>query len=113
MPEADYFNDKRADIRISYKNEIELPIEIKGEWNPTLWTAINDQLVTQYVNAKNAAGHGVYLVLWFGGEFQATPRDGGKKPKTPAELELRLNEIVPTQLRNHIHVRVVDVSWPS
>jgi len=43
MPEADYFNDKRADIRISYKNEIELPIEIKGEWNPTLWTAINDQ----------------------------------------------------------------------
>jgi hypothetical protein len=113
MPEADFFNDKRADIRVSFRNEIELPIEIKGEWNPQLWTAINDQLINQYATAKNAAGHGIYLVLWFGGQFQGTPRDGGKRPRSPSELEDRLSETVPTRLQNHIHVRVVDVSWPN
>ena len=33
--EAACFNDKRADIRVSFSN-IELPIEIKGEWNRDL-----------------------------------------------------------------------------
>ena len=113
QPEGDHFNDKRADIRLSWRNEFELPIEIKGEWNDSLWTALRSQLIAQYAIAPKAAGRGIYLVLWFGGEFQKAARDGGKKPRSAEELQGRLDaQLDPTE-RKRIFVRVLDVSWPK
>lgn len=108
--EAACFNDKRADIRVSFSN-IELPIEIKGEWNRDLWTAVTSQ-VNQYTKSKKTGGVCIYLVLWFGGHLQKPPKDGGKRPPSPIELEHRLSAMVPQENQGKIHVRVIDVSWP-
>ena len=113
MPEGDYFNDKRADIRIAYRNDFELPIEIKRENNASLWSALSKQLIGQYTIAPKARGYGIYLVLWFGkGDFPASG-DGGKKPKTPEELRERLEAMLDPEERTRISVRVLDVSWPG
>ena len=113
MPEGDYFSDKRADIRIAYRNDFELPIEIKRENNASLWSALRKQLIGQYAIAPKARGYGIYLVLWFGkGDFSASG-DGGKKPKTPEELRERLEAMLDPEERTRISVRVLDVSWPG
>ncbi|MBA1445794.1 MAG: hypothetical protein FE835_13010 [Gammaproteobacteria bacterium] len=113
QPEADHANDKRADILVLYDNRLELPIEIKRDRNKTLWTALRSQLIEQYSIAPKAAGHGVYLVFWFGGEHISGATDGGKKPCTPEELKNRLeDQLTPTE-RRQIFVRVLDVSWPA
>jgi DNA-binding response OmpR family regulator len=39
--------------------------------------------------------------------------DGGKKPTSPQELEARLQAMIPEEDRNFIHIRVLDVSWPT
>lgn len=112
QPEGDYANDKRADIRLSYRNEFELPIEIKREDNQTLWTAAQAQLVGQYASAPKAAGYGIYLVLWFGlGKLAATP-NGGIKPTTPEELLKLLNAQLDPNEHQRIFISVMDVSWP-
>lgn len=113
VPEVDYFNDKRADIRIAYRNDFELPIEIKRESNSSLWTALHKQLIGQYAIAPNTGGRGVYLVLWFGKDDLPASRDGGKKPKTPQELRARLEATLDPEERTRIFVRVLDVSWPG
>ena len=112
QPEGDYANDKRADIRLSYRSEFELPIEIKRDSNQSLWTRLREQLIEQYSIAPRANGHGIYLVLWFGGEGIPRPTDGGKKPHSPEELKTRLEAQLSPIGRLRIFVRVLDVSWP-
>ena len=112
-PEYDHVNDKRADIRVSYQNKIAIPIEIKGEWNPDLWTAVQQQLMPKYTLNKEAGGFGIYVVLWFGGTLQPAARDGDKKPTTPTELQTRLHKHLPEDIQKLIAVRVIDVSIPS
>jgi len=111
QPESDYVGDKRADIRVSYKNKFEVPLEIKGEWHSELWTSMNDQLIEQYTKSKNTDGYGIYIVLWFGGRLQKPASDGGKKPTSPNELKDRLSAIIPIEMQTRIYVRVIDVSW--
>jgi len=113
QPEPDYVNDKRADLRLSYRNEFELPIEIKRDDNATLWSALRKQLIGQYSIAPKASEYGIYLVLWFGLSDQAAARDGGKKPTSPAELQSRLETLLNPEERRRIFVRVLDVSWPK
>jgi hypothetical protein len=110
QPEYDYINDKRADIRVSYRNTIGVPIEIKGEWHSELWTAVQNQLIPQYTKQNETKGFGVYLVLWVGGSKQPAVRDGGKKPATSSELETRLHKALPKSIQMQIAVRVIDVS---
>jgi hypothetical protein len=110
--EGNYSNDKRADIRLSYHAEFELPIEIKRDSNESLWEALQNQLIDQYAIAPRADGHGIYLVLWFGGEGMPRPTDGGKKPRSPEELKTRLEAQLSPIERQRIFVRVLDVSWP-
>lgn len=112
QPEGDYANDKRADLRISYRNEFELPIEIKRDDNAQLWSALRQQLMGQYTRAPKASGYGIYLVLWFGWGDQATAKDGGKRPTSPAELQARLKALLDPEERRRVFVRVMDVSWP-
>ncbi len=113
QPEADQFNDKRADIRLSFRNEFELPIEIKREDNRSLWTNLRTQLIDQYSIAPKAEGYGIYLVLWFGGTTIPKANDGGKKPTSPEELRTRLENQLSPDEQKRIHVRILDVSWPN
>ncbi len=85
-PEQDSKGDKRIDICISYKN-LQLPIEIKKDTHPDLWTAHKTQL-------KKVS-------------------DGGKKPTSAQDLKTRLQAMIPEEDRNFIHICVLDVSWPN
>ncbi len=113
QPEGDYANDKRADIRLSYRTEFELPIEIKRDSNASLWTALRSQLIAQYSIAPRADGHGIYLVLWFDGKDMPRTTDGGKKPCSPEELKIRLEAQLNPIEQQRIFIRVLDVSWPA
>ncbi|MEW5960230.1 MAG: hypothetical protein AB1801_21100, partial [Chloroflexota bacterium] len=113
QPEGDYANDKRADIRLSYRNEFELPIEIKRDDNPSLWTALRSQLIRQYSISPKAADHGIYLVLWFGNNDLPAVKDGGKKPTSPETLQARLEAQLDPEERRRLYIRVLDVSWPK
>lgn len=113
QPEGDYANDKRADLRLSYLTELDLPIEIKRDSNASLWSALHTQLIEQYTISPRANGHGIYLVLWFGGEGMPGATDGGKKPRSPEELQTRLEAQLDPMERQRIFVRVLDVSWPK
>jgi len=112
QPEFDYVSDKRADIRVSYRNSITVPIEIKGEWHSELWTAVQSQLIPQYTKQKETEGFGIYLVLWVGGTEQSPARDGGKRPLTSTDLELRLHRYLPKDIQQQITVKVIDVTRP-
>ncbi|MDB4077192.1 hypothetical protein N9537_05050 [Porticoccaceae bacterium] len=113
QPEGYYARDKRADIRLSFHNELDLPIEIKKDSNRQLWTAIQDQLINQYSIAPKAQGYGIYLALWFGGKGMTLKgeKSGGKRPKSAKELLERLKLQIPASERHRIFVRVIDVSW--
>jgi len=70
-------------------------------------------LIDQYSIAPRAAGHGVYLVLWFGVGGIPIVTDGEKKPRSPGELKTRLEAQLDTIEQQRIFVRVLDVSWPK
>ncbi len=112
QPEFDYAADKRADIRVSYRNTIVLPIEIKGEWHSELWTAMQSQLIPQYTRLAETKGYGIFLVLWVGGSEQNRARDGGKKPISPSELASRLSACIPKESQRQIAIRVIDITKP-
>jgi len=114
QPEGDYFNDKRADLRLSYGSELELPIEIKRDTNDKLWTALRNQLINQYAEkSPRAYGYGIYLVFWFGEKGIPGAKDGGKNPTSPEELQARLEAQLDPVEKQSIFVRVIDVSWPK
>jgi hypothetical protein len=112
QPEFDYVNDKRADIRVSYRDTIIVPIEIKGEWHPELWTAVQSQLIPQYTRQEETDGFGVYLVIWIGGSEQPTARDKGRRPTSPSDLESRLHNHLPKVDQQRIAVRVLNATRP-
>jgi hypothetical protein len=49
-------------------------IEVKGCWNAEVQTAVDSQLVGDYLRA-NGLTHGVYLVGWFVCDIWKTPRN--------------------------------------
>ena len=58
VPEGDYVSDKRADISVSYRNELRLPIEIKRESHADLWVAAGAQLSAKYMVDPRTGGRG-------------------------------------------------------
>ena len=107
-PEVEYPNDRRADIGVSYGG-FNVPVEIKRDRDPRLWSALHDQLIAQYTIDPETGGHGVYLVFWFGdGKIPAPPQ--GRRPTSSAELQQRLEEQLTESERRRIAVRVMDVS---
>lgn len=111
--EVDHAGDKRADLRLSYRNRFQLPIEIKRDSNADAWKGLRQQLIEQYAIAPRADGHGIYVVLWFGGTGLPGTLDGGKKPKSPEELQSRLEALLTLEEKLRIRIRVIDVSWPG
>ncbi len=105
--EAVYARDRRADIRVSFR-EYAIPVEIKKDSNPRLWSAVDDQLA-DYSSAPESSGYGIYLVLWFGGADMQVP-PSGPRPKTPDKLRKRLESQLAGPLRHRIRVIVIDVS---
>jgi len=93
IKEGYYAEDKRADIRVSFGGAqgFNVPIEIKKDNHSDLWRAIHEQLIERYTRDPGAAGFGIYLVFWFGGNDMPLPQEG-KKPRSAAELEERLRQ---------------------
>ena len=110
--EANLANNKRADLRMAYR-DFALPIEIKCDFNRSLWTALRDQLIDQYAREPKAHGFGIYLVIWFDGKKIPGATDGGKTPTSPQELQARLEAQLDPVEKRSIFVRVLDVSWPK
>ena len=83
-------DEKRCDLLNTYR-EMDLPIEVKGQWHKDIWTAANNQLQS-YTKEYRAEGRGIYLILWFGKlatRHNKNPRawKGKKTPTTLMELE--------------------------
>ncbi len=86
-----------------------MPIEIKKNDHPDLWTAIKTQLIAKYGRDPGAAGHGIYLVFWFG--KAGTPfHSSGRRPETPGELQEQLKATLSGNETHRISVRVINVS---
>ena len=113
QPEGQYAADRRADIRVSFKNR-NVPVEIKKNSHKDLWTAIEEQLIAKYTTDPETGGYGVYVVLWFGSDIDGyrRHRTDGDCPETPDELERRLNESLSYEQRRRISVVVLDVTKP-
>lgn len=111
QPEGQYANDKRADIRVSYA-DFNVPVEIKKNAHPKLWSAMHDQLIAKYTVDPRADGYGIYLVFWFGSEYTRTPHENGS-PGSAKEMERWLKDSLSPEQARKISVCVIDVSIPE
>ena len=108
QPKGRYAGAKRSDIRV-WHGEFTVPVEIKKDRHPDLWSAIRTQLVSRYTRDPGAEGYGIYLVFWFG-EGKCPSPESGTVPKHPAELEKRPRATLSSDEANLISIRVIDVS---
>jgi hypothetical protein len=111
-PETAMPAGKRADIAIMMR-ALGLPVEIKGQWHPEVWTAPSGQLIERYTRDFRANGRGIYLVLWFSDDtfkpLTADPLDP-TPPASPAEMRDRLIARLPKDERSKVEIVVLDVS---
>lgn len=115
-PEAQYVSNKRADIRASFSNKFSVPMEFKCDWNPDLWTGLREQLINKYSIEKNANGHGIYVVLWFGKHSRENiPKrlDYSPPPQTPKQIEEYLLSLLNPEEKQRILVRVINLEWTA
>lgn len=108
LTEARSGNDRRVDLVVLGEGDAAIPVEAKRHYNKELWTAAVEQL-SDYAKSLGTAGHGVYLVFWFGPAFKTPPRAGGAIT-TPQALALALRSDLPEDLRDKIDVVVIDVA---
>ena len=109
QPEGQYANDKRSDIRVVYRSDFRVPVEIKKNTHPDLWSAMHDQLIKLYTRDPDTDEYGIYLVFWFGPKF-TRPSPDGSRPDGPNELRQRLHELLSPEQARKITVNVIDVS---
>ncbi|MGJ7503179.1 NACHT domain-containing protein [Variovorax sp. ZT5P49] len=103
--------DRRADLQattIADGRRVIVPIEVKKDDHPEVWTAWRDQLAARYTSNPAAEGMGVYLVLWFG--YRSTRAPDGVKPKSAEHMASLLDALIPAERRAHIVGLVVDLS---
>jgi hypothetical protein len=116
-PEGHLANHKRTDIQCT-SEELMLPIEIKGQWHPKLWTAAETQLDRQYASDWRAEKFGIYLALWFGRSVAEkkrpkAPPKGIASPNTADEMKAALASALPAALQGKIAVVVLDLTDPK
>ncbi|PLR21920.1 hypothetical protein SGCZBJ_20350 [Caulobacter zeae] len=113
IPERAMPFGKRADAAFALR-DLQLPMEIKGQWHPELWEAVETQLGARYAIDWAAQGCGIYLVLWFGAEVPARKRvkapASSPAPATPQAMREALAALVPPRYAGQIDVFVLDVS---
>ena len=111
QPEGQYANDKRADMRAAF-DDFQVPVEVKKNSHPQVWSAIDDQLIAKYTSAPETGGHGIYLVFWFGEAFTKVAPPSGGLPRTPDQLKQQLERLIEGEKSLKVSVCVVDVSRP-
>ena len=111
QPEGEYANDRRADIRVSYR-DFQVPVEVKRNKHRELWRACKDQLIKQYTSDPATNGYGIYLVFWFGKDHTQPP-PSGTRPDSPTVLEKQLKATLSEDEARKISVCVIDVSNPK
>jgi hypothetical protein len=105
-------HDKRADMMVAMPAR-KILCELKRDYHADVWTAAEEQLERFYTPDSDAGGFGVYAVFWFGDKRPVNipaPPGGKAKPRSAAEMEQMLTELVPPERRERIAVRVIDVS---
>jgi hypothetical protein len=114
QPEGHYADDTRADIRVAFGGSggFNVPIEIKRDCHRDLWSAMQEQLIARYTRDPGAAGYGIYLVFWFGGDGMPPNPAGTARPQTASDLEAQLGATLSGAQRQLIQVCVVDVAKP-
>ena len=115
-PEGHMVIDKRADIVLLNSAKQKLPIEVKRDYHPDLWTACENQLDRLYTRDPQAEGHGIYLVFWFGDKRPRSmpkPPKSLPKPNTAQELENALRSLIKADDQNRLAVVVIDVTRPE
>ncbi len=106
--EGQYANDRRSDIRVTGQAGFNVPVEIKKNNHPDLWTAIDDQLNNRYASDPETRGYGIYLVFWFGRTRNKIGPDGSR-PKDPTALQEKLLASLSYEHARKISVCVIDV----
>ena len=108
--EKDMPDNKRADL-VCNSSEMQLPIEVKGQWHDDLWTAMNDQLGDLYLKEYQSKGQGVYLIFYFGENTTKNPkRNDEYKPQNALQLQECLTDCVEEKYKEGIDVFVMDLS---
>lgn len=112
-PELHVGSDREVDIACSV-GKLRIPIEAKGQWNADLWTAAEWQLGDQQAVDHQAAGHGIYLVYWFGPQtapkrLRKPPR-GAVAPATPKGLQVMLEESLVASGWTGLEIFVLDLT---
>ena len=111
--EAQYADDKRADIRLSVPG-FNVPIEIKRSCHDNWWSSIRTQLIAEYTPDPGTDGYGIYLVFWFGNHKDCWPVPAsGRRPKSPDDIRQALLGALSDRERRKISVCVIDVSKPA
>jgi hypothetical protein len=115
ITEADMPKAKRADLAFA-RGQLQLPMEVKGQWHPEVWDAASGQLDAQYLIDWRSEQRGIYCVLWFGNlpsdsrrRLQAPPK-GTEAPKTAEEMREMLVERISDARRAQIDVVVLDLT---
>ena len=111
QPEGQYADDKRADVRIACRG-FQVPVEIKKNSHPDVWSAVRNQLIERYTRDPETGGYGIYLVLWFG-KKETPPPPSGVRPANPGEMKEKLEATLSPDQARKISVCVVDVSRPE
>ena len=114
MTEADMPNGKRVDLAF-VSGQLQLLMEVKGQWHDDVWDAATRQLDTRYLIDWRSEQRGIYCVLWFGdlpsssGRRLKPPPAGAAAPATPDEMRDMLVERIPAARRPFISVIVLDL----
>ncbi len=114
-PEGHMAQNKRADIVLLPPPGQKLPVELKRDYHSDVWTACSNQLDRLYTRDPDAAGHGLYVVFWYGDKrpnLISKPPENIARPKSAAEMERALASLVPVNHRSRLKVMVIDVSKP-
>jgi predicted NACHT family NTPase len=112
-PEAHMVAGRRADISAAMPGR-KIPCELKRDYHPEVWRAIEGQLERFYAHVPEAKGFGIYVVFWFGAKRwprqMPRPPGGMQPPQTAAEMEAMLQALLPEGMRKRLAVIVVDAS---
>ena len=106
--------EKRSDVAFSF-GDMEVPLEAKGQWHKDVWTGATDQLARYYCVTHRSASKGIYVVFWFGenvppGKRLRRPPNNGPRPKSPEDMQIALQSIIPSDRRSDIAIVVLDVT---
>jgi hypothetical protein len=113
-PEGHMVADKRADISVTLSGQ-KILVELKRDYHPDVWTAMESQLDRFYTCDPEALGFGIYGVFWFGPKRRGVipiPPNNLSRPETAEQMEYLLYTLLPEEKRVKIGIVVFDVSEP-